>query len=106
MSKTKKTPKTTARVITLDQYEQVLRMGHPEFLARKLPTLDEAKLLNGLAWAKERDRQNGEELEFEVNPAEPLDQKLMGWRYFTALNAFRKAVELEIANKTADAVFN
>jgi hypothetical protein len=105
MTKSKKTKPSNERVIPITQYQQVIRMSHPRVLTEKFPTLEIEKLERAVSWLQECDRQKDETLTFEVNPAEPLDQKLMGWRYFNALNAIRKVVEATLADRTMAAVF-
>lgn len=105
MSKLNADTPITERLISLKQYQQVMVLSSQRMLTQKIPTFDVATLNRALAWTQECDRQPDEMLTFEVNPAEPLDQKLMGWRYFKALNAIRKAVEDALADRAADEVF-
>lgn len=111
MSQTKS---LTQRVITVADFERVKTFSHPKFLSDSVPTWPVEKLHKALAWARSQDKQVGEEFVFEpiedLNPktgtVSPLDQKLIGYRYFKNLNAFLAAILGQLAKVEADAVFN
>lgn len=93
----------TTRIITATQYQQVQSIAaraerDPNFLA-----LPQERLVKLQTWLATCDKQAGEYLEFEQpNAHEVLDQKLLCWRYFVALNylreeAIRRIATLELA---------
>jgi hypothetical protein len=96
------------RIITAKQYQQVMSIAARAERDTTFLALPAERLQRFQAWLQESDKQAGEQLEFEQpNAHEVLDQKLLGWRYFMALNylrqeAVRRIAELELADVFGD----
>lgn len=84
-------------------FDQVLRVGTPEFLQR-IPTLTLDQLKRGERWGTEQ-RNVKTANTYLVFPVSKEKQQAAGVLYFKALNAFRKAVREELANRAAQDLF-
>lgn len=94
--------------ISLEVYSTVTRMGSsPTFLTTKVPTFAKENLLKGLAYCTEHDPDGQPFTILEADgTAMPEDvQRLYGKLYLKALNALRRAIELQLAELAATEVF-
>lgn len=97
------TPTTTFLKIEREQFDKVLRVGTPEFLA-KVPTRTLEQLQRGERWITER-RTEKTATTYLTFPVRKEKQQAAGVLYFKAMNAFRKAVQAELATRLADDLF-
>lgn len=92
------------RIITAKQYQQVLAIATRAERDDNFLALPMERLQRMQAWLIECDKQPGDWIEFEQpSTHEVLDQKLIGYRYFTALSflqreAVRRIAEVELAD--------
>lgn len=96
------TPDTSARrVVSFDVYSTAVRIGRSErYLEEDLALLTQAQLVHLHRWCDAVDKQGDQELVMidSEGTQQPLTvQKLYGWRFFTYLNAIRKAAQFAIA---------
>lgn len=92
------------RLIDRKTYLTVIRLGE---LARKSPHVyanaSEEKLKQVLAVLADADRRSTEQMVFEQpTDHEMLDQPLLGWRYFNAINRVRELIDNQLGVKALD----
>jgi hypothetical protein len=89
--------------VTREQFDKVLRVGTPEFIA-KLPDLTVEQLQRGERWINDIRNEKGPRT-YLVFPVRQEKQLAAGKLYLKALNDFRKAVRDELAARAVADIF-
>ena len=100
---TTETPTTEFLKVERPQFDAVLRVGTPEFLA-KLPSRSTEELQRGERWINELRSQKTPNT-YLVFPVSQPKQLAAGKLYLTAMTLFRTAVRTELAERMATTVF-
>jgi len=86
-----------------EQFDNVLRVGTPEFIAR-VPQLSLEELQRAERWSNELRAQKTAEV-YLTFPVRKEKQQAAGVLYLKALSAFRAAVRAELGARTAASLF-
>jgi hypothetical protein len=103
---TETTTQSTTKFVKIEreQFDNVLRVGTPEFLAR-VKTMTQDELQRGERWINELRAQKGKDT-YLTFPVRKEKQQAAGVLYLKAMSAFRTAVRTELAARTAMALFS
>lgn len=94
---------TTTRTITLVDYQRIVDLGAiAHFQPERFAKVSTERLQKALELVETADKQPEEALVFEVSATDPLDQKLMGYRYFTAINRVKATVQPLLGERQMD----
>ena len=90
--------------ITYAQYAQVMKVGHDVQLGSLLKQRTDEQLKRLLDYVVLADPRKTPFTMMETDgyPMPDSVQRLYGWRYLKALNAFKAAVDLELASRAMD----
>jgi hypothetical protein len=100
---TESTTTTKFVKVSREQFDNVLRVGTPEFLKR-VSSFTQEELQRGERWINELRAQKGKDTYLTFPVSQPK-QQAAGVLYLKAMSAFRTAVRTELAARAATSLF-